>query len=108
MPYSYVDDTFLRTHGFLNLYVKYQARLLKFAKGTHETFQRISTLSPNPDEIEILLEFVLTGSGVFAEIVVDLCQNISFPNPKDPYWPEFFAGPVARYVTDREWQDIVI
>jgi hypothetical protein len=108
MPYSFVDDTFLRTHGFVNMYGKYQARLLKLAKSTHETFKRISTLAPNPSEIEILLEFVLTGSGVFAEIVVDLCGNINFQNPKDPYWPEFFAGPVARYVTDREWQDVVI
>jgi hypothetical protein len=108
MPYSFIDDTFLRTHGFLNLYSNYRARLLKVAKGTHQTIKKMSNLAPNPSEIEIFLEFVLTGSGVFAEVIVDLCATINFPNPRDPYWTEFFAGPVARYVTDREWQDIVI
>jgi hypothetical protein len=108
MPYSLVDDGFLRSYGFFNLYDTYKVRLLKIAKHTHDTFKTITTLPPNSAEIEILLEFVLTGSSVFAEIVVDLCTNIHLANPQDPYWPEFFAGSVARYVTDREWSDIVI
>lgn len=108
MPYSYIDESFLRTHGFLKLYDTYRVRLLRIAKGTHQIIEKISSLAPNPDEVELFLEFVLTGSSVFGEIVVDLCASIGFPNPKDPYWPEFFAGPVARYVTDREWQEIAI
>jgi hypothetical protein len=54
----------------------------------------------------MLLELALTSSVVFADIVVDLCRIINFPNPRDRYWPEFFAGAVARYVTAYEWQDI--
>src|SRR5271154_6681360 len=101
MPYTTSDDSFLRSHGFTNLFGAYRARLLKIAQDTHETFKKMSTLPPNSAEIEILLEFVLTGSSVFAEIIVDLCTIIHFPNPQDSYWPEFFAGPVARYVTDK-------
>lgn len=108
MPYSPVDDSFLRSHGFINLYPTYRTRLLKIAKDTHATFKAISALPPNAAEIEVLLEFVLTGASVFAQIVADLCRNTKLPNPQDPYWPEFFAGPVARYVTDKEWSDIVV
>jgi len=108
VPYSYIDDSFLRTHGFLDRYNIYRDRLIIIAKGTYEAIKKISWLAPNSGEVEIFLEFVLTGSRVFAEVVADVCANIKFPNPRDPFWPEFFAGPVARYVTDREWHDIVI
>ena len=37
MPYSPVDDSFLRSHGFINLYPTYRMRLLKIAKDTHAT-----------------------------------------------------------------------
>ena len=106
MPYSFTDDSFLRSYGFLNLYDQYKDRLLTLAKGCYRVLEQISHLRPNPDEIDLILEMVLTGSSVFAEIVVDLCTKIGLPNPKDPYWPEFFAGSVARCVTFREWPDI--
>jgi hypothetical protein len=87
-------------------YPKYRQRLLAIARGTYQRMKRRSGISLLPDDCEMLLELALTSSVVFADIVADLCRIINFPNPRDRCWPEFFAGPIARYVTAYEWQDI--
>ena len=53
-------------------------------------------------------EYELPASTVFSDIVADLCAGMVFPTEQDQYWPIFVAGPVARYVVDREWLDILI
>jgi hypothetical protein len=108
MPYSFVDHQLLQTHGFLDLYDKYRDRLLTIASGTYERLKKRSGIPPPPDYCEVHIEIALVSSNVFANIIVDLCSRINFPNPRDPYWLDFFAGAVARYVTDREWPDIAI
>jgi hypothetical protein len=106
MPLSAVDHIFLDSHGFITTYPKYQPRLVTIARGIYQRLNSISGIAPLPDGFEFVLELVLPSSVVFADIVTDLCRTIGFPNPKDLYWPQYFAGPVARYVTAYEWQDI--
>jgi hypothetical protein len=106
MPYSYVDHQFLQTHGFYDFYDKYRDRLVRIAGGTYARMKTRSGIGPFPIDCEVHIETALISSNVFANIIIDLCTKINFPNPRDPFWPEFFAGPVARYVTDREWQQI--
>lgn len=107
MPLTANDHVFLNSHGFLRLYHQYRDRLLDIARGTYQRMKKASGISPLPEDCEILLEVALIGSTVFADIVVDVCTFINFPNPKDAFWPDFFAGPVARYVTAYEWNAIV-
>ncbi len=106
MPWSTTDSIFLQTHGFFNVYDSYRDRLLVIAKEIYQRLKARSGISPDPFIFETFLEAALIRSGVFADIVADLCVKINFPGPRDPFWPDFFAGPIARFVTDREWPDI--
>jgi hypothetical protein len=108
MPLSAIDIGFLASHGFFRIYPQYRDRFLTIARGVYQRMKKGSGIAPLPDDCEILLETVLIASTVFADAVMDVCKSINFPNPKDPCWPDFFAGAVARYVTNYEWQDIAI
>jgi hypothetical protein len=107
MPLSAIDHVFLTSYGFVDAYPRYRGRLLALARGTYQRMKSRSGITPLPEDCEVVVEVALMGSVIFADIVIDVCRRINFPNPKDPYWPQFFAGPVARYVTAYEWQDIV-
>lgn len=63
-----------------------------------------------PDQFDFaqILELGLIVSVVFADIIADLCTKQSVPGPSDPFWPYYFAEPVAQYMIDVEWQDIII
>ena len=106
MPFSASDHAFLQTHDFYKYYDAYRDRLLVIAKQNFNQLKILSQLAPSSVICELALEVALTGSTVFADIVIDHCQAISYPAPQDPYWCQYFAGPIARYVTSLEWTDI--
>jgi hypothetical protein len=77
MPLSATDSIFLQSHGFCNLYAKYRNRLLIIAKGIYQRMKNKSGISPDPLSCEWMLEFALINSTVFADIITDLCLQIS-------------------------------
>jgi hypothetical protein len=101
------DYSFLSNHGFFKHYSAYQKRLIDLAQQSYADLHQISRLSPQPYDLSLVLEVDLIVSVVFIDLVSDLCATIRFPNPRDPYWPDFFAGPVARWLVDNEWHYIV-
>lgn len=105
------DYGFLQAHEFFGQYFDiatgFQKRLIQLAKESFQDLKQVSNLDPEPIEVAVGLEIDLTGSVVFKDLVVALCKHINFPNPDDSYWPEFFAGPVARFLVDNEWDDII-
>jgi hypothetical protein len=107
MPFSAIDYATLSTHGFFNVYDNYRDRLVAHARDLYQRLERVTGIAPSISDCELLYEFQLPISGVFADIVADLTASIPFPKPQDAYWETFVAGPIARYVTDREWLDII-
>ena len=107
MPLSPGDRGFLISYGFVGLYNKYRDRLVTLAKGTFQYMRTKSGLMPDEQDLITQLEAVLTLSTVFADIIADLAVQVNLPGPTDPFWPEYFAGPVSNLVVDSEWQDIV-
>lgn len=105
------DYSFLQTHGFFGQYLDpssgYQRRLIELARESFQDLKQVSNIIPQESEFALILEVDLIGSFVFKDLVVELCTKINFPGPNDPYWPDFFAGPVARFLVDNEWDEIV-
>jgi hypothetical protein len=101
------DYSFLSTHGFFKHYANYRNRLVDLAQQSYADLHQTSRLSPQPYDLSLVLEVDLVVSVVFIDLVSDLCATIRFPNPRDPFWPDFFAGPVARWLVDNEWHYIV-
>jgi hypothetical protein len=108
MPFSAIDFATLSTHGFLKIYGNYRDRLIVLARNLYQQLKVTSNIPPSVTDCELFFEFELLMSTVYADIVADLCAGIVFPTEKDQYWQIFFNGPVARYVVDKEWLDIVI
>lgn len=106
---SVSNFTFLQSWGFMSLYGGYQTRLMIIAK---RQFGLMKTISGGlvPDQIDFAqnLETGLIVSVVFADIIADLCTKQNVPGPQDPFWPYYFAEPVAQFMIDVEWQDIIV
>ena len=102
------DFATLSAHGFFNFYGKYRDRLVAHAKSLYLSLKTKSQIPPSIADCELEFEFELHISPLFADIIADLCSAIAFPKPGDQYWDLFVAGPIARYVTDKEWLDIIV
>lgn len=103
---SPADISFLTTHGFIPIYGTYRNRLLTIAKEIFRRMKVSSRLTPDQLDVAFQLEVALKASSVFTDIIADLLTKTKFPGPKDPFWPEYFAEPVANFVVDTEWQGI--
>jgi hypothetical protein len=106
MPFSAIDFSTLKTHRILDLYDSYRDRPIAHARSLYLNLKRQSVISPSITECELELEIELPASAVFAEIIAAVCVGLSFPQPTDPYWELYVAGPIARFVVDKEWLDI--
>jgi hypothetical protein len=104
---SAANSIFLNSWGFTGLYSVYRDRLLTISKGTFRRLKSNSSLIPDSLDLAPHLEIALIISVVFADIVADLCTRSGVPGPNDPFWPYYFAEPVAQFLIDLEWQDIV-
>ena len=102
------DYGVLTRHKFFpQRYSVYQKRLIELAKQSYLNLTQLTNILPQQSDFAPILEMDLVGSVVFVDLVVDVCVAINFPNSADPYWPDFFAGPVARFMVDNDWDEIV-
>jgi hypothetical protein len=107
------DYSFLASHDFFVHFNKpstgYRTRLIQLAKESFEDLKRVSKTSPLPFDVALALEYIdLPASNVFSDLIADLSAKVGLPNPNDPYWSDFFAGPIARFIVDNEWDEIII
>jgi hypothetical protein len=102
-----VDSGFLSSYGFFKVYDVYRDRLIAIAQQTYRLLVKISGLLPDRTECASFLEMALLGDTTFADIVEDLCSRGNVPGPKDRFWVDFFAQPVARNLLDQEWSKII-
>lgn len=102
------DFATLSAHGFFYYYAKYRDRLIAHAQSLYSSLKRGGQVSPAITDCELEFEFELQISPLFADIVLDLCAGLAFPTVRDTYWDLFVAGPIARYVTDKEWPSISV
>jgi hypothetical protein len=102
------DFSVLSTHGFFNDYVRFRTRLVAHARSLYVDLKNKSAIPPSITDCELELELELPASALFSEIVAELSKRAPFPGPQDSYWALFIAGPIARYVTDKEWLDISV
>jgi len=109
------DYFILRKHGFFRLYYDsskdYRARLIDLAR---QSFSHLSQMrkpdpAPQPDEFVGLLVIDLLWSDVWHDLIAELSGQTSLPNPnsRDPFWADFFVEPVAHFLVDNEWDEIV-
>jgi len=101
-----VDSGFLSSYGFFKYYGVYRTRLIDIARQTYRGLATRSGFLPEQIDCVRHLELALCGDTAFADIISDLCSLGGVPVPKDPFWIDFFAGPVARHLLDQEWQEI--
>lgn len=102
-----VDSGFLTSYGFFKYYGNYRDRLIAIAQQTYRLLVKMTGILPDKIDCAPFLELALLGDTTFADIVEDLCTLGGVPGPKDRFWVDFFAQPVARSVLDQEWPEVM-
>jgi hypothetical protein len=108
MAVSLSDWSFLTSYGFFSHYQTFRERLLAIGRATYKFLRETSGIRPDRLDCEIDVEEALVHSTVFVDIMIDLSRNTNLPEHTDPYWVDYFAGPIARFVVDSEWQEISV